>query len=616
MSSPFHIRQTNSRSQGYLSRSVDTNHLKASSSMDKYHNSGLNIEYASFDSTRTDLSANSRDVIIAEQWVVLGRIGEGSFGEVFEAEDIDTFRRYAIKREPLKMRHPQIKHESIIYDALAGGPGIPQCHWHGQHEGFDCIVIDLLGPNLNQLKEVTQAFSIDTVVDFGCQMIAILEHIHKRGLVYRDIKPDNFLFSSKCHLPEAEMVEIPDDHGMPHIKYVHPTCEEVFRKWNEPHPRLYIVDFGLTTWWRDPRTDKPYPEVKRNIKNKTGTARYASLNVHRGKTHARRDDIESLGYLLLDLIFGTLPWTGIQARNSRAGWDRMKQIKEDTFMADLCAGLPQGFLEFIEYARKLKFSEEPNYDLLREFLSQSIHDGKYSAVVRSPFGGHTERKWLQDIDKDNTLLTRADMPRPNTNVNPVGRHHYEPPSFQTNATPPQSRQRRASYNPPHHRHHQQQQQQQQNDDVFAMDDLCNSLAQTAYTPPPQRHDNRGSRGARGGGHHHNVNRRSSREFSRTTHHEPPTSAGPSSFQKLVQKNKRKQKRVGWNSHKHDEAPWVPTTDWEQPAVEKPDINITNASWGDDKPNGQWGEPTKNETWGIKEEESGSWAATVEKPWDS
>lgn len=80
MSIPFHIRQANPRSQGYLSRSVDTNYLKASP-MD---NNGLNIEYASFDSTRTDLSANSRDVIIADQWVVLGRIGEGSFGEVFE----------------------------------------------------------------------------------------------------------------------------------------------------------------------------------------------------------------------------------------------------------------------------------------------------------------------------------------------------------------------------------------------------------------------------------------------------------------------------------------------------------------------------------------------------
>ncbi|KAI8644009.1 kinase-like domain-containing protein [Parasitella parasitica] len=606
MSSPFHIRQKNTRSQRYLSRSVDTNFLKASS-MDKNHNS-LNPEELSFDSTRTDLSANSRDVIIADQWVVLGRIGEGSFGEVFEAEDIDTFRRYAIKREPLKMRHPQLKHESIIYDALAGGPGIPQCHWHGQHEGFDCIVIDLLGPNLNQLKEVTRKFAIDTVVDFGCQMVSILEHIHKRGLVYRDIKPDNFLFSSKCHLPESEMVEIPDDNGMPHITYINPTCKEVFKKWNEPHPKLYIVDFGLTTWWRDPRTDKPYPEVKKNMKNKTGTARYASLNVHRGKTHSRRDDIESLGYLLLDLVFGTLPWAGIQARNSRAGWDKMKQIKEDNFMSDICAGLPQGFLDFIEYARKLRFMEDPNYELLREFLSQSVNSGKYSAIIKSPFGGHTERKWLQDIERDSTPLTRADMPRPNSNVNSSRRNHYEPPSYHTNTPAP--RQRRASYNSFNYKH------QQQHDDVFAMEDLSNNLPQTTNTPPLQRHDynNRGGRGIRGGHHHsqHNVNKRSSHEFNRTIHHDPPTSAGPSSFQKLLRKNKNIQIRVGWNSHKHDEAPWEPATDWEQPTVEKPDINITNATWGDDKNDEQWGEQQKD-TWGI-EEENGSWAATVEKPW--
>jgi hypothetical protein len=82
MTSSYHIRQSNSRSQSHLSRSVETNHI-----MDRNNNNNANalsLEYASFDSTRTDLSANSRDVIIEEQWVVLGRIGEGSFGEVFE----------------------------------------------------------------------------------------------------------------------------------------------------------------------------------------------------------------------------------------------------------------------------------------------------------------------------------------------------------------------------------------------------------------------------------------------------------------------------------------------------------------------------------------------------
>jgi hypothetical protein len=90
------------------------------------------------------------------------------------------------------MRHPQIKHESDIYNTLAGGrkkdiyfvttkrlisftfpflAGIPQCHWHGEHDKFDCIVIDLLGPNLSQLKKSTKRFSVETIVDLGCKMV-------------------------------------------------------------------------------------------------------------------------------------------------------------------------------------------------------------------------------------------------------------------------------------------------------------------------------------------------------------------------------------------------------------------------------------------------------------
>ncbi|KAI8357784.1 kinase-like domain-containing protein [Blakeslea trispora] len=562
MTSSVHTRQPNSRNQASAAQSIDINQTNTHRNNTHRHS---DAEFASFESTRTDLSLNSRDVVIADQWIVLGRIGEGSFGEVFEAEDVDTFRKYAIKREPLKMRHPQLKHESIMYDVLAGGPGIPQCHWHGQHEGFDCIVIDLLGPNLNQLREVVQKFPIEVVVDFGCQMVSILEHIHNRGLVYRDIKPDNFLFSYDCYLPEADMIEVPDENGASHIKYVKLSCEELFARWNNWHPKLHIVDFGLMSWWKDPATDKPYPDVRKNIKNKTGTARYASLNVHRGKSHARRDDIEAMGYLLLDLIFGTLPWTGIQARNSRAGWDRMRQIKQDTFMSDLCAGLPQGFLEFIEYARGIKFTEKPDYDQLRSFLQGSIHHGPYSSIVKSPFGGHVERKWLQDIEKENVEdYTRNDAARPNAIKSTTHRHYYEPPQHKTGHT----------------------------DDVFAMDDMAHRLPDVRKEP---------------------TTRRTSRDINRNPHnHDSPNM---SSFQKLVAKSRKKQKRIGWNSHKHDEAPWEPVIDWTTQAEEKP--SKAEKSWGNDNLTATWG--TQNQAWGedvtAKDEEEGSWAATVSKPWE-
>ncbi|KAI8098873.1 kinase-like domain-containing protein [Halteromyces radiatus] len=358
---------------------------------------GFKLESASYESNRTDLSLDSRDIIVADQWVVLGKIGEGSFGEVFEARDINTGRHFAIKRETLKMKHPQLKFENIMYDVLAGGVGIPQCHWYGQFDGFDCIVMDLLGPNLSQVRQNVSMMELDIAIDLTCQMLSIVEHIHNRGVIVRDIKPDNFLFPASCHLPEPEMVESSDEFSMPVTTYKKSTCRQVFEEqWGLSRPTLYAVDFGLACYWRDPDTGKPYPDTKKHTKSKTGTARYASINVHRGKSHSRRDDVESIGYILLDLLLGTLPWAGVHAKTSKAGWDRMRQLKVDTFMSDLCAGLPEGILRFVEYPRSLRFADQPDYEKMRQFLQGSLPGGPYSDLVKSPFGGKTESTDIYD----------------------------------------------------------------------------------------------------------------------------------------------------------------------------------------------------------------------------
>ncbi|KAI8332684.1 kinase-like domain-containing protein [Chlamydoabsidia padenii] len=329
---------------------------------------------SSLESNRSNIS--DQDVIIGEQWIVLAKIGEGSFGEVFEVKDIDTGRHYAVKREPWSCHPSQIKNESILYDILAAGPGIPQCHWYGRHDDFECIVMDLLGSSLKQLCQSVHHIPLPIVMDLGCQIIDILEHIHNRGLLYRDVKPENFLFSHSCQLPGK--FGIKDNDNNKNEQWDDQTFQELYTLWGKTKPKVFLVDLGLATCWRNLDTKQPYPECKKRIRNKTGTARYASLNVHRGKTPARRDDMESLGYMLVDLALGDLPWNGIQARSSKAGWDMIYALKRDTRTIDLCVGLPRGIKTFIDYTRLLGFADEPDYNYLRRLLLSSCAGNSFT----------------------------------------------------------------------------------------------------------------------------------------------------------------------------------------------------------------------------------------------
>ncbi|KAI8062161.1 kinase-like domain-containing protein, partial [Gongronella butleri] len=459
----------------------------------------MSLEGSSYESTRTDLSLESSNVIIEGQWIVLGRIGEGSFGEVFEIRDLDTDRHYAIKRERLKVRQPQLGHENLIYDALAGGVGIPQCHWHGQYDGFDCLVMDLLGPSINQLRGSVADMSLDIVVDLGCQM---------------------------SFLPEAEMVESMDASGMTTVDYKKPTCRQVFDTlWPDKScMKLWLVDFGLATFWRDPDTGKLVQNNK-HIRHKIGTARYASINVHRGRAHSRRDDLESITYIVLDLLLGTLPWTGIQAKNSKAGWERMKQLKVDTYMSDLCAGLPEGILQFVEYPRSLQFNDEPDYTKMRAFLQGSLPGGPYAQPVRSPFGGKT---------------VSADSYAPKDDQNAAMHIRHPPATLHATSGMDQ--------------HHMQ---------PFSMDEeLAHQLKHAAnivgndamtHTPASPMQPNS--------------------QYTQNTEKQQKKHESSSSYKELLRRNKPK--KVGWNTYKHDDEPWNPQADWM-----RGDSDATSRSWGD------------------------------------
>ncbi|KAH8550934.1 kinase-like domain-containing protein, partial [Umbelopsis sp. PMI_123] len=491
-------------------------HTKSSPESPTFVKSSYQVPHytSSVESARTALSANSNDILVGEQWLVLGRIGEGSFGEVFEARDIDTNRSYAIKREPKSMRHPQLKHESIMYDALVGGPGIPACHWYGEHDDFNCIVIDLLGPSLKLLRQAVSDITLDIALNIACQLV------------------NNFLFPASFRLPDPECFEAQTDNGFMVYEAARPSCKALFEEQDPSSLKIFAIDFGLASWWRNPSTNKPYPEGKRRIRNKTGTARYASLNVHRGREHARRDDIESIGYLLIDLALGSLPWTGIQARNSRLGWDKMREAKEMTMLEDLCSGLPVAFLKYIEYARELKFDDQPDYAYLRSLFEGAKYGGPYSEIV-IPF----DRSYLRgnDIEELSTVSDQGTMVK-NTNSD----------KQQTWSDVEQYKAQGAIT--------------RDNDGIFAMDDIIpHDEEKASYHDKREKHDHSPKNGRQ--------------------RHRESSSTSPSSYKKLLQQTRDRRSNVGWNTHKRLQQAWEPKIDWETiPSAEK-----TSTSWGEDRP---------------------------------
>ncbi|GIY49735.1 casein kinase I isoform alpha [Caerostris extrusa] len=186
--------------------------------------------------------------------------------------------------------------------------------WFGQERDYNVLVMDLLGPSLEDLFNFcSRRFTMKTVLMLADQMIGRIEYVHNKNFIHRDIKPDNFLMGIGRH------------------------CN-----------KLFLIDFGLAKKYRDNRTRQHIPY--REDKNLTGTARYASINAHLGIEQSRRDDMESLGYVLMYFNKGSLPWQGLKAATKKQ------------------KGYPAEFAMYLNYCRGLRFEEAPDYMYLRQLF--------------------------------------------------------------------------------------------------------------------------------------------------------------------------------------------------------------------------------------------------------
>lgn len=287
--------------------------------------------------------------VVGVHYRVGKKIGEGSFGVIFEGTNLLNNQQVAIKFEPRKSDAPQLRDEYRTYKILVGTVGVPHVYYFGQEGLHNILVIDLLGPSLEDLFDwCGRRFSLKTTVMVAKQMLTRVQAIHEKSLIYRDIKPDNFLIGK----PGTRTANL-----------------------------IYVIDFGMAKQYRDPKTKIHIPYRER--KSLSGTARYMSINTHLGREQSRRDDLESLGHVFMYFLRGGLPWQGLKAATNKQKYEKIGEKKQTTPIDELCAGFPPQFAAYLSYVRNLDFDATPDYDYLRDLFSEALasvgetEDGEY-----------------------------------------------------------------------------------------------------------------------------------------------------------------------------------------------------------------------------------------------
>ena len=252
------------------------------------------------------------------------KIGTGAFGEIFEGTDIFDNSSVAIKLEHNSVKYPQLLFEAKLLKSIPG-TGIPIMHWFGIAGEYNAMVMDLLGQNLEDLYNYcAKNFTLKTILMIIIQMIERLKHVHDNHYIHRDIKPENFLIGKDT------------------------TAKTI-----------YLLDFGLAKRYRDEYTHIHIP-LKEN-RNLTGTARYASCNAHNGLEQSRRDDMESIAYVILYFFRKKLPWQGLKCKDKNEKHAKIKEIKMSMTPEKLFEGIPKEFADYLTMVKKLGFEDEPAY---------------------------------------------------------------------------------------------------------------------------------------------------------------------------------------------------------------------------------------------------------------
>jgi len=266
------------------------------------------------------------------KYTVTKYIGSGSFGDVFEARNKKTEQLVALKipiQNEERDGQKSLLDEAKIYKQISSRENgvaemkITSC------KNQKIIVMDLLGPSLESLLTKHKKYGMKTVISLAIKIIDIIKYVHTCGYLHRDIKPDNFVIGE-------------DDKK-----------------------KLYIIDFGLAKKYIKKNGDHiEFSDQKKFC----GTARYASIAAHKSCEQSRKDDLESIGYMLVYMYKGKLPWQGVKHKDKKERYRLIGEKKESLTEEELCSNMPKEFTIFLKYVRNLDFNEKPHYSALKKMF--------------------------------------------------------------------------------------------------------------------------------------------------------------------------------------------------------------------------------------------------------
>ena len=308
---------------------------------------------------------------ILDKYILRECIGSGAFGEVWNADSVSTGELVAVKVERIQGNlAPTLQYESRVLQMFQNMVGIPRLRYFGRNDAMNGIfmVTELLGPSLETLANSHRLDMCQYVIKhppphhalfisgIGRQMLQRLRAVHFRGMLHRDVKPDNFLFA---RTPALDLSRRATNHA-----------------YHEVAPLLYLIDFGMAKRMKYAADVQAGSEVAAETRETAetgsangsliGSARYASLAAHRGEALGRRDDLISMMYSLIYVVNGgALPWMCYSE-------SEICYIKNDMLPREICAELSEyhaeGWSAILERLYAMNANDAPDYDFIASQL--------------------------------------------------------------------------------------------------------------------------------------------------------------------------------------------------------------------------------------------------------